>query len=899
MEPEAFAQFLDKSFELLRRQLLDVYSESRREQAPRSTTYEPRFSELERQVRNLSMRSENPWHEGGDSVPISDAPLRWDLPSSRQQPLELGLDDSDEMEQVSSEESDDKGGLNHGSSDMCLPSGLRGLSPQEMKTVRHRLRLRLGILGKEKLISGKQLHDAVCSLGLTRYTEDDTNDILNQLATWINLTFDGQAEMEKSWEMPLGLPMLGLFEREGPKFSGEPSWEWPSVQESKEKHHHEGSSHNVATERKRSCAYNVVPVQALIELLLAQEGDIQKKIFGSRILQQFKAIREILLASDTNRLVAELTFVRINDLAAPPENVNFLMYMEPFVGFLILANGILIGLQTDPTFEDWPHWVYVEMVFNFFLVLEVTLRLCIEGCRDFWCGVERTWNWFDMVLMCTGIVDTSLGLLWSASEIEAIEGASLLRFCRLLRLARIVKVFRLKLMKDLRLMVKGLIAGIWTLSLAFVLLFAVLYVIAGFATMILGHSNDLRGISEEYFYNIPMSMFTAFRCFTGECVTKNGESITSILAEKYGAPFVLSFVVSYMLVTMGIFNVILAVYVDITMKAAKAGAGLMQCVCGFRLASTREMVLAENESLNAEQYSRESLRIARCTRELLKRFAAANHQFNETEDHHVDFTSLNHASYSSLLTDDELHEDIAINKELFLIMLQDRGVHSLMDELDIPPERYLFAADAEGTWQSVLEHMYQSPGLTVYPRASALYNLRFMHIPKTGGMTAKFHCSADYWPFVSEDTFCFARNPYARVVSAARHRGITNASQLNTWVQVNVRNAWRDRDVRNHNIVLPVSAFITTRSGERMCSSVLRTESLASSLCHFLSQREPLLDVAACSSEVEFFSREGLTRRHRLSARDLSNRSIALINNVFEMDFYEFGYKMWMGSGIA
>eukprot|EP00439_Symbiodinium_sp_Y106_P061816 s517_g9.t1 len=419
MEPEAFAQFLDKSFELLRRQLLDVYSESRRGQAPRSTAYEPRFSELERQVRNLSMRSETPWQEGGDSVPMSDAPARWDPTSSRQQPLELEMDDSDQMEQVSSEESEDKGGPNHGSSDMCLPSGLRGLSPQEMKTVRHRLRLRLGILGKEKLITGKQLHDAVCSLGLTRYTEDDANDILNQVATWINLTFDGQAEMEKSWEMPLGLPMLGLFEREGPKFSGEPSWEWPSVQESKEKHekhHHEGSSHNVATERKRSCAYNVAPVQALIELLLAQEGDIQKKIFGSRILQQFKAIREILLASDTNRLVAELTFVRINDLAAPPENVNFLMYLEPFVGFLILANGIMIGLQTDPTFEDWPHWVYVEMVFNFFLVLEVMLRLCIEGCRDFWCGVERTWNWFDMVLMCTGIVDTSLGLLWQLDK---------------------------------------------------------------------------------------------------------------------------------------------------------------------------------------------------------------------------------------------------------------------------------------------------------------------------------------------------------------------------------------------------------------------------------------------------------------------------------------------------
>jgi len=67
----------------------------------------------------------------------------------------------------------------------------------------------------------------------------------------------------------------------------------------------------------------------------------------------------------------------------------------------------------------------------------------------------------------------------------------------------------------------------------------------------------------------------------------------------------------------------------------------------------------------------------------------------------VDLTRLNS---TSLLTDDELHEDIAINKDLFLIMLQDRGVHSLMDELDIPPERaHLFEiidADGSGTLQA-------------------------------------------------------------------------------------------------------------------------------------------------------------------------------------------------------
>ena len=60
-----------------------------------------------------------------------------------------------------------------------------------------------------------------------------------------------------------------------------------------------------------------------------------------RIMMQFQAVKEILLAGDTNRLVAELTFVRINDLAAPPERLDVLAYLEPVVICLILCNGIM------------------------------------------------------------------------------------------------------------------------------------------------------------------------------------------------------------------------------------------------------------------------------------------------------------------------------------------------------------------------------------------------------------------------------------------------------------------------------------------------------------------------------------------------------------------------------
>ena len=126
-------------------------------------------------------------------------------------------------------------------------------------------------------------------------------------------------------------------------------------------------------------------------------------------------------------------------------------------------------------------------------------------------GTDRLWNLFDVFLAITGLTDVCIQAF--AQQNSDIAGTSLLRFCRLIRLIRIVKVFRLKIMKDLRLMVKGLIAGIRTLVLAFSLLVAVLYVIAGLAAMTIGSSEtELAGD----FDTIPDAMFTAFRCFTGD-----------------------------------------------------------------------------------------------------------------------------------------------------------------------------------------------------------------------------------------------------------------------------------------------------------------------------------------------------------------------------------------------
>ncbi|CAE7558887.1 Cacna1s [Symbiodinium natans] len=561
----------------------------------------------------------------------------------------------------------------HGDSETLLGSGISQLSLEQAQKIRNRLRLHLGAISGSTLVSGKSLLAALAALGLTTYDEEDMNDLVNHLADFIGLWFEpfrpSSSIDSTTWR--------GQGQGQEESRHGRPRWRWPDPDHSSEGPRRSITatvSHNEPLRR-----HNVVPAQALTEVFLSKEDEMIKKIFGTRLMKQFKAMQEILLAGDTNRLVAELTFVRINDLAAPPEPMHPLMYIEMIVAILIIANGVLIGFQTDPKYQDWEGFSSLELFIQCCLFVEICARMTLLGCRQYWCGSEIYWNGFDLFLFATGLIDLTLEFAGGQEESDLVA-TSLLRFCRLIRLVRIVKVFRIKVMQELRLMVKGLVAGIRTLALAFVLLFVVLYVISGFASMTIGnHEETARLELTPYFYNIPESMFTAFRCFTGECVDDYGKPIHSRLAKAFGLPFIAAYVVSYMLVAMGIFNVILAVYVEITMKAAK-----------------------ESDAHTAEQYSRESIRIARITRELLKKFETAYRLFNDMDNDSMGSGTRLDLGKTTMFTETEM-DKIAITKELFLLIIQDSGVQKLMNDLDLPRDRAnlfeIIDADASGTLQ--------------------------------------------------------------------------------------------------------------------------------------------------------------------------------------------------------
>eukprot|EP00435_Cladocopium_sp_Y103_P035904 s834_g9.t1 len=208
--------------------------------------------------------------------------------------------------------------------------------PLDSRAMRSRLQLRLGAAVRSELLNGKQLLEALQALGLTKYTLEEMCDFVQQLANYINLAFveDSSRSVTSSHTRSA---------TSSHTHRGEASWTWPkedacvvNLRSSLESpsYSQKVSPPTRGFNSSLSYAGDVVPTKALQDLFLTEEAAVlRRKIFDARAFKQFQAMREILLAGDTNRLVAELTFVRINDLAAPPETESHpLAFLEHVAG---------------------------------------------------------------------------------------------------------------------------------------------------------------------------------------------------------------------------------------------------------------------------------------------------------------------------------------------------------------------------------------------------------------------------------------------------------------------------------------------------------------------------------------------------------------------------------------
>merc|ERR1719428_101230 len=107
-----------------------------------------------------------------------------------------------------------------------------------------------------------------------------------------------------------------------------------------------------------------------------------------------------------------------------------------------------------------------------------------------------------------------------------------------------------------------------------ILLFLSIYIIAVMITQAIGRPQaegaaELFKSREVLFSTVPRSMFTIFRCLTEGCADADGTPLLVKLGELYGFQLLGGYVLVFVLVTYGLENLIVAVFIESTLEAAR------------------------------------------------------------------------------------------------------------------------------------------------------------------------------------------------------------------------------------------------------------------------------------------------------------------------------------------
>eukprot|EP00812_Abedinium_dasypus_P006496 NODE_1821_length_1056_cov_309.776224.p1 GENE.NODE_1821_length_1056_cov_309.776224~~NODE_1821_length_1056_cov_309.776224.p1 ORF type:complete len:221 (-),score=80.07 NODE_1821_length_1056_cov_309.776224:376-1038(-) len=73
-----------------------------------------------------------------------------------------------------------------------------------------------------------------------------------------------------------------------------------------------------------------------------------------------------------------------------------------------------------------------------------------------------------------------------------------------------------------------------------------------------------------------MGMLTIFRCLIGDCATAGGKPLVGMLVDAYGWPIAFGYIMLTMLVTFGLFNLIMAIYLENTLASARSKENTME-----------------------------------------------------------------------------------------------------------------------------------------------------------------------------------------------------------------------------------------------------------------------------------------------------------------------------------
>eukprot|EP00927_Polykrikos_kofoidii_P048268 TRINITY_DN4248_c0_g1_i5.p1 TRINITY_DN4248_c0_g1~~TRINITY_DN4248_c0_g1_i5.p1 ORF type:complete len:639 (-),score=98.41 TRINITY_DN4248_c0_g1_i5:51-1892(-) len=239
--------------------------------------------------------------------------------------------------------------------------------------------------------------------------------------------------------------------------------------------------------------------------------------------------------------------------------------VDSIMAVVIVLNMIYVAVASE--LDAARAFFVLDVVFAACFLWERVFKLHMVGLRDYLIGKEWKWNAFETVLVILAIVEVCI----SAESTSSGEVSSpLLRLIRLVRIAKIIRVWRLQVFEELMLMVNGVLGGMRTLCWALVLLSIPLYIVAMILRETAGRTVDESDNCSENFANVAMSFFTMFRCVVaGDCSDQDGRPIFLLLSNSRGWGYAAIYISTNLFMNFGLFNVIVAIFVENTLAAAK------------------------------------------------------------------------------------------------------------------------------------------------------------------------------------------------------------------------------------------------------------------------------------------------------------------------------------------
>lgn len=250
-------------------------------------------------------------------------------------------------------------------------------------------------------------------------------------------------------------------------------------------------------------------------------------------------------------------------------------YFDYLIGGVILANAVVIGMETEYMAANWSTEIplvyrMIDRIFCIIFLAEVCMRFCVSGVSFFY---EPGWKWnvFDLLVVAMQVFDEALGAMThieKAKQLKSFAGRQLstMRILRLFRLIRLLRLTRmLYLLGGLRMLVVSITDSLRSLAWTLFLLFGLTFVFAVFLTQLVT-DHKVRGTEEEreemeellyFFGSLDRSMLCLYETISEG---NHWHEVVKPLMEQCGRWLALVFIMYMSFTLFALMNVVTGVF---------------------------------------------------------------------------------------------------------------------------------------------------------------------------------------------------------------------------------------------------------------------------------------------------------------------------------------------------